>query len=93
MDRWKGRVRTYVDVPVGEFVQGIPECAAAIGKTLLQFEQRDPQAHGKLLIKMSREKLDLLKQKLRDAHKTAEKLRREIDAEEQNLAALTGGAT
>lgn len=89
MDRWKGRIRTYVDVPIGEFVQGIPECAAAICRTLIQFEQRDPQAHAQLLIKMSTEKLESLKQRLRDAHKTTEKLRREIDAEEVALTALT----
>lgn len=88
MDRWKGRVRTFVDVPIGEFVQGDELCAKTILQTLVKFGGRSEEDQHALLVKMSTEKLTSLRAKLQEAHKTSEKLRREIDVEEGVMAKL-----
>ena len=88
MDRWKNRVRTFVDVPLGEFVEGTEQCAHTIFDTLLEFGPRSDNDQNAIMIKMTTEKLEGLRAKLHEAHKTSEKTRREIDLEEAALVKL-----
>jgi hypothetical protein len=88
MDRWKGRMRTFVDVPIGEFVQGTKECVEAILQTLVKFGDRSEQDQQTLLLKMSTEKVTTLRTQLAQAHKASEKLQRAIDLEEGVLVKL-----
>lgn len=85
MDRWKGRVRTYVDVPTGQFTEGIPECAAAMAQTLASFTAPTDDIRRQMAIKVSKEKLVKLRADLHAAHKNSERLRRAIDTEEHRL--------
>jgi len=89
MDRWKGRVRTYVDVPVDQFVEGTVQCVSSILETLIAYSGRTDEDQHMVLVRMSTEKLADLRKKLQESHKLSERLRREVDLEEQTLAKLS----
>ena len=88
-DRWKGgRVRTYLDVPVAEFVEGTQLCTRAIVDALVAFStQTDADIHARQ-VRMCREELDDLRAQLAKSHKLSEKLRRQIDKQESALHEL-----
>ncbi len=87
-DRWKNRVRVYVDVPPAQFVEGTLACAQGIVDTLASFGVRTKSDHHAMKIKLAQEKTAELRQELQTIHKTSERLRRAIESEETTLRAL-----
>ena len=84
-DRFKGRVRTFVNVPTDQFVEGVKECAAAIVTTLGKFQPVTQEQIKAVTIKMTKEKIHAMRAELHQIQHKSEKLRREISKEEWNL--------
>ena len=93
MDRWKGRVRTYVDVPVGEFAEGTDACVDSILETLIRFSSRTPKTQEAVLVKMHTEKLAALRTKKSETEKILARTVREIEKQEELLAGLQSEAS
>jgi hypothetical protein len=87
MDRFKGRMRTYVNVPVEHFVEGVAECAAGLVATVARFRVRTDAEQDGVVVRMGKDKVAALRVQLKAAHKTSGRLQRDIDQEEAALFA------
>lgn len=88
-DRFKNRMRTYVNVPVEHFVEGIDQCAAALLNHITSFKPRNESEQSAVHQQISRERVVVLENELKIAERKCVRLRRELEKEKQQLAAPT----
>lgn len=74
MDRFKGRQRTFVNVPKEFFTEGIGSCALKIRQVLDTFQPIDEAEQGQRAIEQQQEKVHILETKMDEMKKLQKKL-------------------